>query len=63
MTKPIRLVKHGKHKELKAGPKPPDCLNRCSATVRSWIVEFQQQRPDKSLQAFDSLFKDEFQIK
>ena len=54
----IRLVKNGKHKELEAEPEPPDGLNRCFATVRSWVVEFQQQRPDKPLQAFDNLFKD-----
>jgi hypothetical protein len=32
--------------------------NRWSKAVRSWVNEFQQDRRDESLPAFDSLFKD-----
>lgn len=32
--------------------------NRWSTAVRSWVSEFQQDRREGSLPAFDSLFKD-----
>ena len=60
-TKPgIRLIKNG---EPKAGETPTEAEpaidpNQWSTAVRSWVVEFQQNRQTESLPAFDSLFKD-----
>jgi hypothetical protein len=58
-----RLVKHIKKRqrkdaqiraEVESIPSP----ERSSEAVRSWVVDFRQQRRDEALPGFDSLFKD-----
>ena len=55
----VRLIK----KKDRKGPGPQAEVesavdpNRWSTAVRSWVIEFQQDRRGESLPAFDSLFK------
>jgi hypothetical protein len=60
MTAKVRLIK----KEDRNGPVSP-CEAEASAdpkewstAVKSWVKEFQEDRRDGSLEAFDSLFGD-----
>ena len=56
----VKLIKHGERKdaEIESNVESAAGPNRWSSAVRSWVVEFQQDRQDESLPAFDSLFKD-----
>lgn len=56
----VKLIKNRKRKasELHAEVESTDGPNRWSIAVRSWVVEFQQNRRDESLRALDCLFKD-----
>jgi hypothetical protein len=57
----IKLVKKDERKdskdrmEVNSGTAP----NRWSKAVRGWVCEFQRDRRDEILPAFDSLFKDD----
>ncbi|HZE72108.1 MAG TPA: hypothetical protein VE135_21575 [Pyrinomonadaceae bacterium] len=58
-----RLVKHIKKRqrkdaEIQAAVEATAGPDRSSEAVRSWVVDFQQQRRDEALPGFDSLFKD-----
>ena len=60
MKAKIKLIK----KEDRNGPAPPDDgegsadPKEWSTAVKSWVKEFQKERRDGSLEAFDSLFSD-----
>ena len=60
MKAKIKLIK----KEDRNGLAPPDDgeanadPKEWSTTVKSWVKEFQKERRDGSLEAFDSLFSD-----
>ena len=59
-----RLIKVIKNEERKEPEIPAEVesaanSNKWSKEVRSWVVETQQNRHVESLQAFESLFKDE----
>lgn len=55
-----RLVKKEHHKvpEIQATVESSADPKEWSTSVKSWVSEFQQQRGEESLRAFDSLFKD-----
>jgi hypothetical protein len=57
----VKLIKNGERKEpeIEAEVDPATEPKIWSTEVRSWIVESQQNRHVESLQAFESLFKDE----
>ena len=59
--RPVKLIKNGERKEPEAQAEiDPETEPKIWTTeVRSWIVESQQNRQVESLQAFDSLFKEE----
>jgi len=59
--RPVRHIKNGERKEpeIEADVDPATNPKIWSTEVRSWIVETQQNRQVESLQAFDSLFKEE----
>ena len=60
-TKPaVKLINNGERRvpEVQAEVESAADPNRWSASVQSWVSEFQQQGRGKSLPAFDSLFKD-----
>jgi len=56
---PVKVIKKEKREapEVRVDIESNVDPNRWSTAVRSWISEFQQNRRDESLQAFDSLFK------
>ncbi len=58
--RPVKLIKNEASKEpqIPAEQSAADS-NKWTKEVRSWVVETQQNRTVESLQAFDSLFKDE----
>ena len=60
LTHSVKLIKKAE-RETPMAPAETEFVdpNRWSKTVRSWVNEFQQDRRDESLPAFDSLFKDE----
>ena len=60
-TRPIKLIKNEDRKESEpeGEVEPPEDPNKWSKEVRSWVVESQQNRQVESLQAFESLFKEE----
>jgi hypothetical protein len=55
-----RLVKKEHHKVPKIQATIESAVDpkEWSTSVKSWVSEFQQNRSEESLQAFDSLFKD-----
>jgi hypothetical protein len=57
----VKLIKNEERKEpeIKAEVASAADSNKWSKEVRSWVVETQQNRHVESLQAFESLFKDE----
>ena len=57
----VKLIKNGERKEpeIPADVDPSTEPKIWSTEVRSWIVESKQNRQVESLQAFDSLFKEE----
>lgn len=59
--RPVKLIKNGERKEpeIEADVEPATNPKIWSTEVRSWIIETQQNRQVESLQAFDSLFKEE----
>ena len=59
--RPIKLIKNEERKEaeIQAEVESAADSNKWSKEVRSWVAETQQNRYVESLQAFDSLFKDE----
>lgn len=60
MKSKVKLIK----KEDRTGPAPPvppeasTDPREWSTAVKSWVTEFQKDRHDESLEAFDSLFTD-----
>ena len=60
MEAKVKLIK----KEDRSGPAAPDeeeagaDPKEWSTAVKSWVKEFQKERRDGSLEAFDSLFSD-----
>lgn len=58
--RPVKLIKNEASKEaqIPAEESAPDS-DKWTKEIRSWVVETQQNRNVESLQAFDSLFKDE----
>jgi hypothetical protein len=59
-TKPaVKLIKNQERKgpDIQAKGEVAVDPNRWSTAVRSWVVEFQQNRRSESLPAFDNLFK------
>jgi hypothetical protein len=59
-TRPVKLIKNEERKEpeTQVEADPAADSNKWSTEVRSWVAEFQQNRQEESLQAFDSLFRD-----
>lgn len=59
--RPVKLIKNGERKEpeIEADVEPATNPKIWSTEVRSGIIETQQNRQVESLQAFDSLFKEE----
>jgi len=59
-TRPVKLIKNEERKEPEAQAEVELAAdpNKWSTEIRSWVVEFQQQRTVESLPAFESLFKD-----
>jgi hypothetical protein len=59
--KPIKLIKNAERQSDAIQPEvaPAAGTSSWSTTVRSWVVEFKQNRHAESLPAFDSLFKDD----
>jgi hypothetical protein len=56
---PVKIIKKEKREapEVRAEVESAVDPNRWSTAVRSWVSDFQQNRRDESLPAFDSLFK------
>jgi hypothetical protein len=56
----VKVIKNGKRRlpEIQIEPESAAGPDRWSTAVRSWVVQFQQNRRGESLPAFDSLFKD-----
>ena len=60
-TRPIKLIKNEERKESEpeVEVEPAEDPKKWSTEVRSWVVESKQNRQVESLQAFESLFKEE----